>query len=381
MIFLKNLSIYTGKADAFQGSILMQDGKIKAIGQELTPPPQAEIIDLTGQIATPGFIDAHTHVGISEAGLGWEGQDYNEAVNPITPALRAIDGINPAEKSFELARKNGITTLMSAPGSANVVGGETAVIKTKGKTVEEMILRAPCGMKAALGENPKRVYGKMRKPESSPSTRMATAFLLRKLLFETQEYIYKRNQDPEKNRPDIELLGMVKVLKKEMPLRIHAHRADDILTALRIAEEFDIDLTIEHCTEGHKVSEELKQSGFPCIVGPTLVVPSKIELKDKTWETPKILSQAGVKFAIMTDHPVIPIEALPICAALAIKAGLPMLEALKAITINAAEILGVDKRVGSLEIGKDADLVVWNTNPFDIQAQPSYVFINGEEVE
>lgn len=385
MLVFKNAKIMTGKGDTIEsGLLLVKDGKIVDVVKEGEIPKGAEVIDLEGKIITPGFIDAHSHVGIGEVGVGWEGQDYNEISDPVTPHLRAIDGILPEDGGFKSARSGGVTTIMTGPGSANVIGGETVVIRTAGKTIEEMIVRNPAGMKAALGENPKRVYGVMG-PKKSPITRMASAALLRETLVKAENYkakLEKGEKDPEKMpERDLKMEAMLRVLNREMPLRLHAHRADDIMTGIRVAREFNIDLTIEHCTEGHKIAPEIAKSGFPAIVGPSLGPATKLETKDITWETPKVLHEAGVKVAIMTDHPVVPIEYLGLCASLAMKAGLPEEEALKAITLNAAEILGIADRVGSLEKGKEADFVIWDKHPFDVHSRALKIYMRGELVQ
>ena len=380
----KNAKIITGTGKVIEsGCLLVKKGKIVEVQEKENIPQEAEIVDLKGKTIAPGFIDAHTHVGIGELALGWEGQDYNEMTDPVTPHLRAIDGILPEEKGFKNALSGGVTTLMTGPGSANVIGGETVVVKTAAKdTIEKMIVRNPAGMKAALGENPKRVYGHGSK--KAPFTRMANAGLLRETLVKAENYrekLKKGEKEPDKMpERDLKMEAMVRVLNKEIPLRLHAHRADDITTGIRVAREFSIDLTLEHCTEGHKIAEEIAQSEYPAIIGPTFGAPSKVELRDMTWDTPRILHEAGVKISIMTDHPVVPIEHLSLCASLAMKAGLPEEEAIKALTINPAEILGVEDRVGSLEKGKDADFVVWDDHPFLIQSRAEKVYVQGELV-
>ena len=382
MLALKNARIMNGKGEVLErGILVVEAGRIKDIGENVTPPPEARVVDLEGKIITPGFIDAHSHVGIGEVGVGWEGQDYNEISDPVTPHMRAIDGIFPEDKGFAIARRGGVTTIMSGPGSANIIGGETVVIRTAGTTIDEMIIRNPAGMKAALGENPKRVYGAMGF-KKSPMTRMASAALMREALVNAQNYQEKKEKgekDPEKKpERDLKMEAMLRVLNREIPLRLHAHRADDIMTGIRVAREFNIDLTLEHCTEGHKIAREIAESGYPAIIGPSLGPTTKLETRDITWETPKIMFEAGVKIAIMTDHPVVPIEYLGLCASLAMKAGLPEQESLKAITSNAAEILGIDNRLGSLEQGKEADFVVWDKHPFDVQSRVERVYMKGE---
>lgn len=376
-----NGKIYTMAGEIIEGgSVLIADGKIREVGADIQIPGGVEIIDAGGKIVFPGIIDAHTHLGIGEDGLGWEGRDYNEMSDPVTPHLRAIDAINPREPGLKNARLNGVTTVATGPGSANVLGGESVAIKTCGRTVDEMIIKNPIGIKAALGENPKAVYGEKNR---SPQTRMAVAALLREYLIKAQDYLAEKELMEEKGehfKRDLKMESLIPVLKKELPLKAHAHRADDIMTIIRIAREFDIKVTLEHCTEGHQIAEEIARSGFPAIVGPTLSGKTKVELADQSFSTPGILAGAGVRVAIMSDHPVVPTENLPVYAALAVKAGMPEEEALKAITINPAIILGIDGRVGSIEPGKDADLAIFDRHPLDIQARVERVFINGEEV-
>ena len=383
MLFIKNGNIFTMAGDIIGGgSILIKDGKIEEVGKDIVAPLDAEIIDAEGKMVLPGFIDAHCHIGMFEEGMGFEGSDGNEMIDPVTPHLRAIDAINPMDVAFEEAYMGGVTTAVTGPGSANVIGGTFVALKTYGKRVDDMILKEPVAMKIAFGENPKRVYEFQKK---SPMTRMATAAILRETLFKARAYMEKKEQakeDPSKMPEfDMKMEALLKVLKKEIPLKAHAHRADDIFTALRIAKEFDVDITLDHCTEGHLIADYLAKEGKGAIVGPTLSNRSKIELKNLTFETPKILYEAGVKIAIMTDSPVIPLHYLPICAGLAVKSGLDEMEALKAITINAAEIVGIDDSVGSIEIGKDADIVIFDGNPIkDIDCKTIATIINGEVV-
>lgn len=383
MLFIKNGLVYTMAGDIIEGgSILVKDGKIVEIGKDLVAPLDAEVIDADGRMITPGFIDAHCHLGMWEDGMGFEGDDGNEWVDPVTPQLRSIDGINPMDITFEEAYVGGVTTAVTGPGSANVVGGEFVALKTYGKRIDDMILKFPVAMKIAFGENPKRVYESQKK---SPITRMATAAILRETLFKAKAYLEKKEkakEDPSKMPEfDMRMEEMIKVLKKEIPLKAHAHRADDIFTALRIAKEFDVDITLDHCTEGHLIADYLAEEGKPAIVGPSLSDRSKVELRNLTFKTPGILQKAGVKIAIMTDSPVIPLQYLPLCAGLAAKSGLDEMEALKAITINPAEIIGISDRVGSLEVGKDADIVIFDGNPIkDIDCKTFATIINGEVV-
>ena len=382
-LFIKNGQIKTMTGREFIGNIIIEGTKITALGEnsEVEVPLDAVVIDALGCLVLPGFIDAHCHVGIGEEIYRWEGEDFNEMTDPVTPDMRAIDGINPEDEGFRDARLGGITAVFTGPGSGNVIGGTGVVMKTAGKIVDKMIVRDPAGLKVAFGENPKMVYGEQKK---MPMTRMGTAALLRQALVDAQVYRDKLEEgktDPDKiPERDLGLETLVRVINREIPLRAHAHRADDIMTAIRIAREFKVELVIEHCTEGHKISEELAELGYPVVVGPLLTNRSKVELKDKSFKTPGILAKAGVKVAIMTDHSVTPIEQLPLCAALACKAGMNIEDALRAITINPAEILGVSDRIGSLEIGKDADIVIWSEHPFILTAQPLYVIIDGKIV-
>ena len=384
MILIKNANIHTMAVENFEnGMILVDHGKIIAIGNDVRPPANAKIIDAEGKFVMPGMIDAHCHLGMWEDGMGFEGADGNEAVDPVTPQLRAIDAINPRDICFKDALNAGITTVATGPGSANVIGGQFAVIKTYGDRIDDMIVNDCLAMKVAFGENPKRVYHALKK---SPSTRMGTASILRENLFKAKLYIEKQNkalETPDKV-PDLDMKmeALAKVIKKEIPLKAHVHRADDILTALRIAKEFDIDITLDHCTEGHLIVDYLKegiQSGI--ILGPALSNRSKVELQNLTFETPGILSKAGLKVAIMTDHPVIPLQYLPVCAGIAAREGMDEEEALRAITINPAEILGIESIVGSLEIGKDADIVIYSGHPFDLRSKVQFVMVNGEIIK
>lgn len=380
-VFIHDGQIKTMAGREFRGSILITDGKIKALGEELNAPADAQVIEAQGRLVLPGFIDAHCHVGIAEEIYREEGEDSNEMTEPVTPEMRALDGINPEDEGFRDARKGGITTVFTGPGSGNVIGGTSLVMKTAGRVIDKMVLRQPAGLKIAFGENPKTVYSEQKK---MPMTRMAVAALLRQALVDAQTYKEKLKagkKDAEKKpERDLGMETMVQVLERKIPLRAHAHRADDIMTALRIAKEFGVDIVIEHCTEGHKIAEELAEYGCPAVVGPLLTNRAKVELKDKSFKTPGILAKAGVKIAIMTDHPVVPLEELPLCVGLAVRDGLDPEEGLKAITVNAAEILGVSDRVGSLEVGKDGDLVIWSEHPFHTMARPEIVLIDGKVV-
>lgn len=382
MILIKNGKLYTMADKVYEkGSILVENGRIVAIGENLDVPEDAEVIDAEGMMVIPGIIDAHCHLGMWEDSIGFEGADGNEDVDPVTPQLRAIDSINPMDRTFEEAREGGITTVCTGPGSANVIGGTFATIKTYGNRIDDMIVKEPAAMKIAFGENPKRVYAEKKQ---SPTTRMATAAILREQLFKARAYNEKLERaklDPDKKPEfDMKMEALVRVIKREIPLKAHAHRADDIFTALRIAKEFDVDITLDHCTEGHLIADELAREGKYVINGPHLTERSKYELKNKTFKTPAALWKAGIKFSITTDHPVIPIQYLPICAGLAVRDGLDEMEALKAITINAAEILGIEDRVGSLEKGKDADIVIFEGHPFELTSTTYAVLIDGKVV-
>lgn len=380
-ILLKDATIFSMAGPVLEDSdLLIEEGKIAAVGKSIDGEG-AKSIDLSGKFITPGFIDAHCHIGLFEDSLGFEGDDGNEMTAPVTPQLRAIDAIYPTDRTFDEALAAGVTVAITGPGSANVIGGQFAAVKTFGRTVEEKLLSAPVAMKIAFGENPKRVYHGQRK---SPSTRMATASILREALFKAKEYMEKKETaagNSEKTPAfDLKWEALIPVLKREIPLKAHAHRADDIMTAIRIAEEFGLRITLDHCTEGHLIADLLAAKGLPAIVGPSFSDRSKVELRNLTFETPGILAKAGVKIAIMTDSPVIPSQYLPLCAKLAVRNGLDAQEALKAITINPAEIVGIANRVGSLEAGKDADLVVFDRHPLAFEAEVEMVFINGKRV-
>lgn len=381
MLLIKNGHILCMNGKEYKnGDILIKDGKIKKIGENIENIFNCQVIEAKGKYILPGYIDAHCHVGIMEESMGFEGNDTNEATDPVTPELRAIDGINPRDTAFLNAVKAGVTCVMTGPGSANVIGGQFCIIKTHGNCIDEMIVKAPAAIKVAFGENPKRVYnGKGKKP----MTRMATAALLRETLIKGRNYLNKKEaaiKNGENFDIDIKMESLIPLLKGEIPLKAHAHRADDILTAIRIAKEFNLKLTLDHCTEGHLIKKQIKESGYAAIIGPTISRKSKIELCNKTLETPRILQEAGVKVAIATDHPVVLLDYLPLCAALACKEGLSQYEALKTITINAAEILGINDRVGSLEEKKDADIIILDGAPFDIFTKVLYTIIDGNIV-
>ena len=373
MLLIKNGYVKTmAGADIPQGCVLIgDDGKILSVGADISAP-EAQVIDAQGRLVTPGCVEAHCHIGLDNEACGWEGHDYNEMADPITPHMRAIDSIYPLDEAFGLAIQGGVTSACTGPGSANVVGGTFAAIKLTGKRVDNMIIKNPVAMKCAFGENPKRVYGQGGK--KSPMTRMATAALLREVLFKTQRYL--QDKEDGKNPPfDMKLEAMIPVIKGEIPLKAHAHRSDDILTSIRIAREFGVNITLDHCTDGALIADELGQEGLPAFVGPSLGSKTKIELMHKSFGTPKALTDAGVKVSIITDAPVIPLQYLPMCAALAVKEGLSTEDAWKAITINPAQSTGIGDRVGSLEPGKDADVVIWTADPMTTVGAESYITI------
>ena len=365
-----------------KGSVLVENGKITAVAERIEVPDtgSTEIIDASGCLVMPGLIEAHCHVGITEEKKGMEGDDCNENVSPVTPWLRAIDAVNTMDAAFDDAVRAGITSIMAGPGSSNVVGGQFAMVKTKGRRIDDLILKSPAAMKVAFGENPKVNYSGQNK---SPVTRMAIAAMLRRELWESREYLRQKQEAAEKGAyfaPDFEKECYLPVLRGDIPLKAHVHRVDDIFTAIRIAKEFGIKMTMDHCSEGHLVAEELAKEGFPAIVGPDLTSRNKIEVQNMSFKTAGVLNRAGVMVAITTDHPVSQIQTLPLCAGLAVKAGLPMEEGFRAITIYPAKICGVADRIGSLEVGKDADIAIFDGNPMEIFTRTLYTIINGEIV-
>lgn len=357
------------------GTVLVDNGRIVAVGAKLPIPHDAVVVDATGLVVTPGLIDCHTHLGLAEEGAGAARLDKNEVNEPVCPHLRAIDAINPEDPGLADAYCGGITGIIITPGSENVIGGQSVAIKTYGRVVDDMVLRQPAGMKIALGENPIKTYLTKDRP---PSTRMTVAGMIRESLVAAQNYGRRRQAGQEER--DLRLEGLLQVLEGEIPLRVHAHAADDIMTALRIADEFNLRLTLEHATSGHKVARELARRGVAAAVGPSITARVKVELKDRSYRTPALLYRAGVKVALITDHPFLPINCLRLEAALAMREGLPREEAFKAITINAAEIIGVSRRIGSLEAGKDADLALFSGDPLDVKTRVEMVFVNGEQV-
>ena len=359
--------------DLPRGDLLIgDDGKILAVAESVPAPENCTVIDAQGRLVTPGCIDAHCHIGLDNEAVGWEGMDYNEIVDPITPQMRAIDSIYPQDEAFALAVQGGVTTACTGPGSANVVGGTFAVIKLHGNRIDNMILKDAVAMKCAFGENPKRCYGQGGK--KAPMTRMGVAALLRELLFKTARYM--EDKAAGKNPGfDMKLEAMIPVLEGKLPLKAHAHRADDILTSIRIAKEFGVKLTLDHCTDGAVIADELAKEGYPAFVGPSLGSKTKVELTNKSFATANALHTAGVHISIITDAPVIPLQYLPMCAGLAADAGLDREEAWRAITINPATALGIADRVGSLEPGKDGDVVIWSADPITTLAAAAVVTV------
>lgn len=382
--------------EPFVADILVEDGKIKKIAPilESSLMNEAEIIDASGIDIYPGFVEAHCHLGLDGYAIGFEGQDYNELNDPITPQLSAIDGINPQDETFRMAREGGVTCVSTGPGSSNVIGGTFCVIKTYGDRVDDMVVKKKAAMKIAFGENPKRCY-----KDKSVYSRMTVAAKLREMLTKAKVYAKKcecagcpkgiagvdlAELDSEmlKNLPayDEKLEALIPVIRKEIPLKAHAHRADDICTAIRIAKEFDLDLRIDHTTDGALIAEDLAKEGFPVAVGPSLGHATKYELKNKGFETPGILADAGCQVSIITDSPVIEQRHLSLCVGMAIHNGMKEFEALKAITINAAKHAGVEERVGSIEEGKDADFVLVKGTPFAVDSRILYTIIDGNVV-
>ena len=373
MLF-KNATVYTAvDREPFTADVLVQAGKIAGIGQNLDAKGE-EVFDAAGLNLYPGFVEAHCHIGLHGYGIGYEGADYNEMNDALVPQLRAIDGVEPTDQALREAARAGVTTICTGPGSANVLGGTFLAIKTVGNRVDDMVVRDNVAMKCAFGENPKRCYR-----EKGISTRMSTAAKLREMLLRTQDY--KRRKDAGKDVAfDMKLEAMLPVIEGKMPLKAHAHQANDLFTAIRIAKEFGLRLTLEHCTEGHLVAEQLAAEGYPMAVGPSFGHASKFELRNKTFATPGVLAKAGGHVSIITDAPVIPQKYLPLCAGLAVADGMDRYDALRAITINAAEHIGVADRVGSIEVGKDADLVLCRGDVMEVSGEVIAVFIDGKPV-
>jgi len=367
------------------GVLLIEDGRISAVGgPDLAVPADALVVDAAGKWVLPGFVEAHGHLGVSEEGEGWAGSDVNETTDPITAQVRVIDAINPDEQGWRDAVIGGVLAVNVNPGSANPVGGQTAALKSYGGTVDDRLLRAPAGMKSALGENPKRVYGDKKQ---TPSTRLGTAAVIRAALVDAQNYLAKIDAEAAKPVADrapiardlkLEALGLV--LRREIPWRQHCHRADDIATAIRLSEEFGYELVIDHGTEAHLIADKLAERGIPVIIGPLFTSRSKVELRNRSLANPGRLDRAGVTIAITTDHPVVPINFLVHQATLAVKEGLDRDTALRALTVNPARILGIDDRLGSLTVGKDADLCIWSGDPLDVMQRVERAFIDGREI-
>ena len=381
MLCIKNGTVHDGvHREGFQADILVEDGKIKAIGEKLEIPGDAEVVDAAGLQVYPGFVEAHGHIGLDGSGIGYEGMDYNELNDIISPQMRGIDGVKPLDPALPKAAAAGVTCVCVGPGSANVLGGTFTTIKTVGRRVDDMVVRDGVAMKCAFGENPKPVYR-----DKKDSSRMTTAALLRETLFKAREYMEKKEAagDDVSKRPafDMKLEALLPVMRREIPLKAHAHATEDLFTALRIAREFDLKITLEHVTEGHLIVDELVEENVPLAVGPTLGSASKFELRNKSWTTPGVLAAAGCQVSIITDSPVIPQEYLPLCAGLAVQAGMDPFAALQAITINPARHAGIADRIGSLEAGKDADIVVTDGCPFEVSTKVKHVFIDGKAVE
>lgn len=364
------------------GYLWVKDGKIAGVGPSAEAPADPEIIDLAGKTLLPGFVDAHCHLGMWEDGLGFEGDDGNEATDPVTPQLRAIDALNPLDRTFAEARLGGVTTVLTGPGSANAIGGQWAALKTAGRRIDDMVLDPAIGMKFALGENPKVTYNEKN---VAPVTRMATASLIREQLRKASRYLSDKEragkeEDFDEPEFDAKCEALIPVLTGKQKAFFHAHRADDVFTAIRIAREFKLDLVLVHCTEGYLVRDLLAEEKIPVIAGPILSDRSKPELRNLTVENPGLLDKAGIQTALCTDHPVIPIQYLALCAGVAVGAGMDREQALKAITINAARAAGIQDRVGSLAVGKDADFSVFDGDPCSPYVRPEMVFIDGKPV-
>jgi imidazolonepropionase-like amidohydrolase len=367
------------------GTVLTDAGKIVAVaGPDLAVPDGTDVVDAAGKWVLPGFIDAHAHVGLVEEAEGWAGRDGNEMTKPVTASVRALDAINPADQGFRDAIGGGVLAVNVNPGSGNPIGGQTAAIKCWGRIVDQMVLREPSGMKSALGENPKRTYGDRHE---TPSTRLGTALVIREALTAAGNYLAKlaaaEDQPPSERKPvdrDLGLEALGQVLRREIPWRQHCHRADDIATAIRLAREFGYELVIDHGTEAHLLADIIAADSIPVIIGPLFTSRSKVELRNRSLANPGRLAAAGVTIAITTDHPVVPIHFLIHQASLAVKEGLDAETAIRAVTINPAQIMGVAGRIGSLEPGKDADLVIWSGDPLDVTSRAERAFQDGREI-
>lgn len=363
--------------EPYKADILIENGKIKAIGADLAGD---DVIDAEDLDVYPGFVDAHSHTGVSGYGIGFEGMDYNEMGDVCTPQMRSIDSLNPLDPSVQIAREAGVTTIATGVGSANAIGGTWIAIKTYGNCADKMVIKDPIAMKCALGENPKRCY-----KDKGNAARMSTASVIRNMIFKTKDYMARKaaaGDDPLRRPPfDYKCEAMIPVLEKKIPLKIHAHQANDIITAIRLAREFDLKLTLEHVTEGHLIADVLEENkDIPMAVGPTMMSASKFEVRNASWTTPGILASRGCQVSIITDSPFSPQQLLSVCAGMAVKAGMDPYEALKAITINPAKHIGVEDRVGSLEVGKDADIVIVEGDIFEITHIVHHVLIDGKSV-
>lgn len=378
MLIIKNGLIHDlENREPYHADILVKDGLIAAIGTDLCD--EGEVYDAEGLDVYPGMIDAHSHLGVSGSGIGFEGSDYNELGDINSPQMRGIDSVNPFDPAIRTAALAGVTTVATGPGSANALGGTWLAIKTTGICVDDMVVRDPVAMKCAFGENPKRCY-----KDRGNFARMSTAAHLREMLFKAQEYAAKKDAagDDLTKKPafDFKMESLLPVIRKEIPLKAHAHQANDILTAIRIAREFDVKMTLEHVTEGHLIADKLAETDYPMAVGPTFTDASKFELRNKSWTTPGILAAKGCRVSLITDHPFSLEEYLPVYAGLAVKSGMDAYEALKAITINPARHIGCEDRIGSLKVGKDADIMIWEGPLFSIESTARAVFINGRMI-
>ncbi|MDM5317950.1 amidohydrolase [Fictibacillus sp. b24] len=366
-ILIQKAKVYPITSNELQkGDVLVENGKILAVEKHIEPTSEMDVISAENLHLLPGFIDVHTHLGLYDEGTGWAGNDANETHEVLTPHIRAIDGCHPLDIAFKDAVRFGVTTAHIMPGSANVIGGTTSVIKTHGNDIRKMIIKETAGLKIALGENPKRIHSGRH---NDSITRMGIMGMLREAFYQAKDSAYQDN---------LRVAPIAAALNREIPVRIHAHRSDDILSAIRFAEEFNLDFRIEHCTEGHLIADAFKDLNLKVSVGPTLTRKSKIELKNKTWDTYRILSENNVEVSITTDHPYVPIQYLNVCAAIAVREGLSEKKALEGITIAPARNLGIDNRVGSIEPGKDADLSLWTEHPFHFSANPVMTMIDGE---
>lgn len=374
LIAITHAHVVPVEGEPFDGTVLIEDGTLTALGPDVEVPDCAEVVDAAGGWLLPGFIDAHVHLGVDEEGEGWAGDDTNEMTNPVTAAARALDAINPVEVGFDDAIIGGVTAVNVNPGSGNPIGGLAVAVRTHGRIVDEMVLRSPSGLKSALGENPKRVYGEKKQ---TPSTRLGVALTIRQAFATARAWSQKPLEERE---ADLVSEALTRVLEREIPWRQHAHRADDIATALRLAEEFGYQLVLDHGTESYLIADRVAAAGVPVLYGPLIVSRSKVEVRHRTPKAPGILTAAGVKVSIITDHPVVPIEFLVHQAALAVKHGMAPEDALRAITLHPAEVLGIDDRLGSLAVGKDADLVLWEGDPLDVRNRSLRVWQEGREV-